>query len=336
MKVQIPIFHKAISYRKFGNPSSVLNIVKIRCLSPGPNEIFVQMRKCSINPSDLITIRGGYSNRVFLPSIPGFEGMGVIVDMGIGVQHLYIGARVLIIGFQGTWQEYVLISAEKVILIPDEFKDKIAAQLYINPLSAWLMLKRLNAREGNTIAINAGNSAIGYVITKFSQLLKINIISIVRRAHCIESLKEAGAKFVINTSEVNLKNAISSYTQGVGVDFALDAIGGEDGAQLVDCVRDYGIMLHYGLLSGIPLPQSAYLKNKARNVRIENYFLRDWVYTEGISSRQSVFKEMMANMIKLNIDIPVEREYSISEISEAVAHAERPSRTGKILLCIRN
>lgn len=221
MKAQIPIFHRAISYRKFGNPPSVLKIVKIRCPSPGPNEILVQMRKCSINPSDLITIRGHYSNRVSLPRIAGFEGMGVIVDIGIGVQHLYIGARVLIIGFQGTWQEYVLISVENVILIPGAFNDKTAAQLYINPLSAWLMLKRLNAREGNTIAINAVNSAIGYVITKFSQLLKINIISIVRSAHYVESLKEAGAKFVINTSEVNVKNAISRYTQSVGVDFAL-------------------------------------------------------------------------------------------------------------------
>uniref|UniRef100_UPI00406C4F2C alcohol dehydrogenase catalytic domain-containing protein n=1 Tax=Brevibacillus sp. FSL K6-2834 TaxID=2954680 RepID=UPI00406C4F2C len=35
-----------------------------------------------INPSDLISIRGAYRHRICLPAVPGYEGVGTVVETG--------------------------------------------------------------------------------------------------------------------------------------------------------------------------------------------------------------------------------------------------------------
>ena len=47
-----------------------------------------------INPSDLIPITGAYAHRIPLPNIPGYEGVGIVEDVGAFVSRELIGKRV--------------------------------------------------------------------------------------------------------------------------------------------------------------------------------------------------------------------------------------------------
>jgi NADPH:quinone reductase-like Zn-dependent oxidoreductase len=90
---------------------------------PKDNEVLVRMLARPINPSDLIPIRGSYSHRISLPNIPGYEGVGIVEDVGPFVSKKLIGKRVLPLRGEGTWQEFVKTSAEFTVLIPNSIDD---------------------------------------------------------------------------------------------------------------------------------------------------------------------------------------------------------------------
>lgn len=95
----------SIKFYEFGDPEQVLQVENIEVKAPGIGEVLVRMKTRSINPSDLIPIRGAYSNRISLPSIPGYEGVGVIEEVGPSVSKWFLGKRVLPLRGEGTWHQ---------------------------------------------------------------------------------------------------------------------------------------------------------------------------------------------------------------------------------------
>ena len=74
---------KHIQFHKFGNPKDVLQ-VEYKNIEPlRDNEVLVRMLVRPINPSDLIPITGAYAHRIPLPNIPGYEGIGIVEDVGL-------------------------------------------------------------------------------------------------------------------------------------------------------------------------------------------------------------------------------------------------------------
>ena len=74
---------KHIQFHKFGNPKDVLQ-VEYKNIEPlKENEVLVRMLVRPINPSDLIPITGAYAHRIPLPNIPGYEGVGIVEDVGL-------------------------------------------------------------------------------------------------------------------------------------------------------------------------------------------------------------------------------------------------------------
>jgi NADPH:quinone reductase-like Zn-dependent oxidoreductase len=124
-----------VKFYEFGSPKDVLKIEYKKIEPPKDNEVLVRMLARPINPSDLIPIRGSYSHRISLPNIPGYEGVGIVEDVGPLAPPNLIGKRVLPLRGEGTWQEFVRTSAEFAVPIPDSIDDFTASQMYINPRS---------------------------------------------------------------------------------------------------------------------------------------------------------------------------------------------------------
>ena len=80
-----------------------------------PHEAVVQMRAAPINPADLNQIEGKYPVRPQLPATPGFEGAGVVVDLGASVTNLAMGALVILPHNVGTWRDALAVKADKLV-----------------------------------------------------------------------------------------------------------------------------------------------------------------------------------------------------------------------------
>lgn len=171
----------SIKFYEFGEPQQVLQIENTEVKDPGVGEVLVRMKTRPINPSDLIPIKGTYSNRVSLPAIPGYEGVGIIEEVGPSVSKWFLGKRVLPLRGEGTWQEFVKTPAELSIIVPDYLEDSIAAQLYINPITAWVICTEVLAlKPGDDLIVNACGSSIGHIFAQLSRILGFRLIAVTR------------------------------------------------------------------------------------------------------------------------------------------------------------
>src|SRR2546423_11912209 len=118
---------KAIVYHAHGNPAEVLRLEQSDLAPPAADEALVQILAAPINPADVNAIEGKYPVRPALPATPGFEGAGVIVDLGPEVTNVAIGALMILPHNIGTWREAVSVKADELIAVPPEIEPAQAA-----------------------------------------------------------------------------------------------------------------------------------------------------------------------------------------------------------------
>src|SRR4051812_8950540 len=129
----------AAVYETHGNPAEVLRVETRPWPSPAPNEALVQMLAAPINPADLNAVEGKYPIRPALPATPGFEGAGVVIELGADVKNLAPGAQVILPHNIGTWRDAVAVHASALVSVPSEIEPVQAAMLKINPMTAWCL-----------------------------------------------------------------------------------------------------------------------------------------------------------------------------------------------------
>ncbi len=133
------------------------------------DEVRIAISHVSVNPSDLIPITGAYAHRTPLPAVVGYEGVGTIVEVGSSELKELIGQRVLSLD-GGTCQRYVVSKREQLILVPNSLPDELACQMYINPSTAWVLcMEWMSLSPGETLLVNAANSAIGKLFLQLAQ-----------------------------------------------------------------------------------------------------------------------------------------------------------------------
>ncbi len=81
----------AAVYETHGKPADVLQVKKLPRPVPAPDEVLVEMRAAPINPADLNAIEGKYPVRPPLPATPGFEGSGIVTEVGSAVKNIAVG-----------------------------------------------------------------------------------------------------------------------------------------------------------------------------------------------------------------------------------------------------
>lgn len=321
---------KCIKYYEFGSPKDVLKIEYKTIEPPKDHEILVRMLVRPINPSDLIPIRGSYAHRISLPDIPGYEGVGIVEDVGPFVSQDLIGKRVLPLRGEGTWQEFVKTSAEFAVPVPDSIDDFTASQLYINPVTAWVTCTEiLHLKPDDILLVNACGSAIGHLFAQLSNILGFRLIAITRSNHYTEDLIELGALHVIDTSKDPLYETVMEITNGMGADAAIDSIGGPAGTELGFCVHPDGKFLTIGLLSGVQVNWQKIINEAKLNANM--FHLRNWnkhVSTEKwLHTFHLLIKLLNDQKIRL---AKVHSQHDLSNIQQAIDAIE--PRKGKVFL----
>jgi NADPH:quinone reductase-like Zn-dependent oxidoreductase len=317
--------------RTFGPAPEVVALETYEPGPPGPGQVRVRMTARSVNPSDLLTISGTYCSRTRLPFVPGFEGVGVVEDVGPGVTELRAGDRVLPIGSAGSWQEVKIAPAVWCFPVAADLTDAQAAMSYINPLTAWLMLyARAALFPGMCLAINAAGSAIGRILIRMANAVGIRPVALVRTDASRRLLAGLDVEAAVVAENEAVETALREVTNGQGGDLALDAVGGASGEALALSLRSNGHFLHYGLLSGQPLP--ADLPRRRPDVRFELFWLRHWVHTQSRNVLAARLAEVAGLVAKGLAATPIEAAYSLRDLTEALRHSLRRGRSGKILI----
>jgi NADPH:quinone reductase-like Zn-dependent oxidoreductase len=324
---------KCIRFYEFGSPKDVLKIEYKAIEPPKENEVLVRMLARPINPSDLIPIRGSYAHRISLPNIPGYEGVGIVEEVGPLVSKNLIGKRVLPLRGEGTWQEFVKTSVEYAVCIPDTIDDFTAAQMYINPITAWVVCTEvLKLRPNDVLLVNACGSAIGHIFAQLSKILGFRLIAVTRNSNYTEELLHLGASYVIDTSKISLHETIMELTNGKGADAAIDSVGGSSGTDLAFCVYPNGNFLTIGLLSGAQV-NWADIVNKAK-VKANLFHLRNWNKNVPTEKWLGTFNQLIRLIDDKKLSLMKEdSQFNLSNVKEAVdAVGSSKIAKGKVFL----
>jgi NADPH:quinone reductase-like Zn-dependent oxidoreductase len=324
---------KSIRFYEFGSPKDVLKVEYKAIEPPKDNEVLVRMLARPINPSDLIPIRGSYAHRISLPNIPGYEGVGIVEETGPLVSKNLIGKRVLPLRGEGTWQEFVKTSVEYAVCIPYTIDDFTAAQMYINPITAWVVCTEvLKLRPNDVLLVNACGSAIGHIFAQLSKILGFRLIAVTRNNKYTEDLLHFGASYVIDTSKIPIHEAVMELTNGKGADAAIDSVGGSAGTELAFCVHPNGNFLTIGLLSGVQV-NWADIVNKAK-VNANLFHLRNWNKNVSTDKWQGTFNRLIRLIDDKKLCLMMEAsQYDLSNVKEAVDVVESSKiAKGKVFL----
>jgi NADPH:quinone reductase len=323
---------RAVRIAAFGEPAEVVTTGEVPTPEAGPGEVVVRMRVRPVNPSDLSLMRGRYGQLPPLPATPGLEGMGVVESVGPGAEGVALGARVVPVGVMGTWSERVVAPAAQLVPVPDGVGDEAAAQLVVNPLTAWIMLtEELDVRPGEWLLQDAAGSTLGRVVLQLARLRGFRTINVVRRAEQAEELRALGADEVVVSEGEGLVERVQQITGGAGVTTAMDAVGGVLGARMADCLAPGGTLLVYGLLSREPLPLDG-RRLIFGGTTVRGFWLTQWMTQNPPQRVAEAMGTMMRMMAEGTIAPPVEARYDLAEARAAVAHAKRPGRSGKVLM----
>ena len=323
---------QSVRFYEFGKPADVLRVEDVPQPEPAANEVLVRLRARPINPSDLLTVHGLYGALPTLPATPGLEGMGEVAAVGADVKALPVGQRVIPLGVPGTWQEYLLLDSRQLIPVPDEVGDETAAQFVVNPLTAWIMtIEELALKPDEWLLQTAAGSTLGRVVLQIAARRGFKTINVVRRRAQVEELKSLGADEVICTEDEEIVERVKAITGPTGLTKAIDAVGGATGAAVARALGRDGVMLVYGLLSLEPMPIDGG-RMIFNTTTIRGFWLSQWFRTAPPERQQAITSELLRLMAAHEIVPPVEAKYPLAEVRAAVAHAQRPGRSGKVLL----
>jgi NADPH:quinone reductase-like Zn-dependent oxidoreductase len=323
---------KIAEVTEFGPPETTVRLVDQPDPGPaGPGEAVIASEVAPVNPSDLLSIQGLYgAEPPRLPHIPGTEGVGRVVQCGSDVTSVRVGDRVLLPG-PGTWRERFRVPANRLVALPDGVDPEQLAMLRVNPATAYLMLQEFVPPEaGHWVIQNAANSSVGHCLIRLARDAGLKTVNVVRRPELVAPLEASGADVVL-VDGPDLDARVREAIGGVTLRLAIDAVAGSATQRLARAVQDDGIVVNYGMMSGqacrVDVRETVF-----RNVSLRGFWLRRWFMITPPDRITATYRMLAAKVASGALTVAVEKVYPFHNIAEALGHAARPGRAGKILL----
>jgi len=261
---------KAIEIRETGGPSALRLVERPRPALRGPDDILIRIRAAGVNPIDTKLRARGPLQPDGLPMVPGCDGAGVVEEVGEAVTRFKPGDEVWychggIGGPLGSYAEYIVLDNQLAQARPRgiDFVEAGAAPLVL--LTAWEALHdRARLHEGQRVLIHAGAGGVGHVAIQLARAAGARVCTTVSSPEKADFAHSLGAEYCINYREEDLVEAVMDWTEGQGVDIALDTVGPEVFRQTI------AAMAHYGDLVTIldPGPTLDLKEARIRNLRI--------------------------------------------------------------------
>jgi len=320
----------SIVYEEHGNPSEVLRLEQSEIPAPAADEAVVALKAAPINPADLNAIEGKYPIRPPLPATPGFEGAGIVIEVGAAVKNVSLGAMVILPHDVGTWREACIVRAEHLIVVPQGIDPVQAAMLKINPMTAWRMLHDfVQLRPRDWLIQNAANSAAGRAVIQISRELGYRTVNIVRRPELIDELREEGGDIVLCDGE-KLREEVAAQTERAPIRLALNAVGGESALRIANTLAPDGTIVTYGAMSLQPLriPNGLLI---FKNLTWRGIWINKWYDNAATEQRMDAFRPLFEMAKRGLLRTKVEKAYPLKDFAAAVARAAQGKRDGKVI-----
>lgn len=307
----------------------------------GPRQLKVRLQAAGVNPIDTKLRQRGVFYPDALPAILGCDGAGVVAEVGAEVSRFEPGDRVWFCngglgGDPGNYAEYTLVDEQVARACPSGVDVYQAAAGPLVLITAWEALyDRGGLEEGETVLIHGGAGGVGHVAIQLAKLTGARVCTTVGTPEGAEFVRELGADEAIVYTQNDFVRAVLDWTDGRGVDVALDIMGGEVFR------RTFEAMAHYGDLITLldPGTDMVWKEARNRNLRIGFELMLTPMLQDLPSARahQGEILDQCRHWLESGeLALHVSEVLPLEQAAEAHRRLERGHTRGKIVLAIAN
>lgn len=320
----------AIRVAQHGGPE-VMQWVEVPMPEPGPGQVRVRHTAVGVNFIDVYNRLGVYKPPS-MPYTPGAEGAGVVDALGEGASGLAVGDRVVYqSGSSGSYAEYCLIAADKLIKLPDGIDDKSAAANFLKGITVeYLLLRTFKLAKGHTALFHAAAGGVGSIAGQWMKAIGATSIGTVGSEEKAKLARAHGYDHVINYKTENFVERVMEITGGEKCDVVYDSVGKDTFPASLDCLKPMGMWVSFGQSSGLvpPFPVSL-LQQKgslfATRPTTAHYFAKRPDLEDGAAN---LFRVMLSGAVKADIG----QEFALKDAGDAHRALEARRTIGTTLL----
>ena len=321
---------RAVLCKSYGGPGS-LTVEDIPSPKPGPGEVRVRVKAAGVNFPDVLMIQNKYQFRPPLPFSPGYEIAGVVSELGDGVSNLALGdAGIAMLRFGG-FAEEAIVPADRFWRIPQDVDFVTAAAFPLAYGTSYHALKdRGELKPGETLLVLGAAGGVGLAAVQLGKLMGATVIACASSSEKLSLCRSHGADHLIDYRKHDVRDAVKTFTDALGVDVVLDPVGGAYAEPAVRSMAWLGRYLIVGFTSGeisrIPT-NLALLKGCALvGVAWDTYSRRDPV------GGQANVAELIAWIRSKKLEPAVSARYALADTPRALEEVTQRRVQGKIVI----
>jgi NADPH:quinone reductase len=319
---------KAVRVHKYGGPE-VLTLEEIPVPEPKAGEARVKIEAIGVNYIDIYQRTGLYPLQT--PFTLGTEGAGIVDAVGPNVTEVKKGERVGYASIPGSYAEYAIVPAARLVPIPPNIEARTAAALMLQGMTAhYLTHSTYPLKKGETALLHAAAGGVGLLLIQISKQLGATVIGTVSTEAKAKLAKEMGADHLILYTQSDFLAEVKKLTDGRGVNVVYDSVGQTTFDKSLDCLRPRGYLVLFGQSSG-PVPPFDPGKLAAKGSlfltrpSLPHYTLER---SELLQRANDVFNWTATGKLKVRID----KTFPLAEVAEAHRQLEGRKTTGKVIL----
>ncbi|KAJ9080524.1 hypothetical protein DSO57_1024010 [Entomophthora muscae] len=307
----------------------------------GKDQALLRVVCASLNATDLFCLAGTYG--AFLPKqepkIPGMECLAIVEGIGSQVTKVKKGQRVIPVLMPdlptlgvGSWQEYLVISEDRLVAVPDGVSDETAAQFFVNHFTPYAMINNAHLEKGEWIVHNAASGVVGRQIIKLAKHFGLNVVNLVRHKSQVEELEKFGEKNVICTEDFSIViQELLKITNGQLASAGFDAFGGDNGVIISNALAAGKTAYLYGMMGGLELKAFSH-SLLFRGVKYEGFWIIKYMREKNMAEIVEDCKELLSLIKEGVVESLPGIKMDFKQVKRAVIATQSASVSAKVLL----
>ena len=310
---------------------------------PGPGQVLVKVGASSINYRDLSTIEDPKSRNIPYPTVPNSDFAGEVAAVGLGVERVREGNRVMGCFFQdwsdgpitptamasalggaidGVLAEYVVLDADGVVAVPNHLSFEEAATLPCAALTAWHALTLPHPVKADDTVLLLGTGGVSIFAQQFCTLMGASTIITSSSNDKLARVRELGAHETINYVDTpDWEKAVLDTTAGLGADRVVEVGGPGTLQKSLAAVRVGGAIQLIGVLTG------------ANGAVVPTDIMRKSITVRGIyvGSRQ-MFEDMADLIAQRELRPVIDAVFDLVDAKDAYHRMRDATHFGKLVI----
>ena len=319
---------KAVRVHQYGGLEA-LKYEEVPMPEPGEGEARVKIEAVGVNFIDIYHRIGRYQGS--LPLTLGQEAAGTVDAVGPNVTDVKPGDRVVYASVQGSYAEYAVVPAWRLVSIPEPVDAKLAAAVILQGMTAhYLTHSTYPLKAGETALIHAAGGGTGQLLVQVAKRRGARVIGTASTEEKAALAREAGADEVIPYTQTDFVVEVKRLTNNTGVDVVYESVGKDTFDQSLNCLRRRGYLVLFGQSSGSVPPLDPQILNAKGSLFLTRPTLGH--YTADRAELLGRVNDLLSWISAGELKVRIDKTFPLAESGEAHRYLEDRQSKGKVLL----